>query len=148
MSRIFERFQVFAYAIRDTYHGSILVEMVFQSVPSAAPASNPNSLGFDPSSHPERNLVNLLVMTSYSDPALTDGLSKTLKEFVQGIDQTLEKEGVKDAHLYMNYASSWQDVLKGYGQENMAKMRAVARKYDEKGMFQRQVKGGFKLFTY
>jgi hypothetical protein len=47
----------------------------------------------------------------------------------------------------MNYAASWQDVLAGYGQESVEKMRLAAKKYDAKGMFQKQTKGGFKLFV-
>jgi hypothetical protein len=61
------------------------------------------------------------------------------------IDQIAVEEGVYDAHLYMNYAGSWQDVLGGYGPESLDVLRAVSLRYDKRRMFQRQVIGGFKL---
>lgn len=46
----------------------------------------------------------------------------------------------------MNYASAGQPVIEGYGEENVRFLREVSRKYDPKGVFQRRVPGGFKLF--
>ncbi|KAL2005552.1 hypothetical protein VTN00DRAFT_10045 [Thermoascus crustaceus] len=48
--------------------------------------------------------------------------------------------------LYLNYASSNQDPLDGYGVENVRKLQAVSKKYDPRGVFQQLVPGGFKLF--
>lgn len=120
--------------------------LVLQSVPAAAPPSNPNSLGFSPSSHPERDLVNVLVMFSYTDASATEGLLEEIKKVIWGIDRIARREGGGSEYVYMNYAGSWQDVFAGYGRGSMEEMRRVARKYDAVGMFQEQVKGGFKLF--
>jgi hypothetical protein len=72
-------------------------------------------------------------------------LEKGLKGLIQAIDAILDQEGVRDDHIYLNEAAAWQDPFKGYGQKNIDFMKQVAKKYDPKGMFQKQVVGGFKL---
>jgi hypothetical protein len=38
-----------------------------------------------------------------------------------------------------------QDPLSSYGPDNVAKIRAAAKKYDPKQVFQTRVPGGFKI---
>ncbi|KAK4624653.1 FAD-dependent monooxygenase sdcF [Fulvia fulva] len=59
-----------------------------------------------------------------------------------------EEHGVATDWLYLNYAEKWQDPIKGYGKDNVEFMRKVSRKYDPKGVFQRQLSGGFKLWNH
>ena len=47
--------------------------------------------------------------------------------------------------VYLDYANQVQDPIQSYGPENVARLRAAARKYDPRGVFQRLVPGGFKL---
>ena len=49
---------------------------------------------------------------------------------------------------YLNYADPSQDPLGSYGDENVARLREVSRKYDPAGFFQAQVPGGFKLRSH
>jgi len=46
---------------------------------------------------------------------------------------------------FMNYADKTQDPLAGYGADNVAKIRAAAKKFDPKGIFQTKAPGGFKI---
>lgn len=48
-------------------------------------------------------------------------------------------------YLYLDYADKTQDPLASYGSDNIAKMKAVAKKYDPSGVFQDLVPGGFKI---
>jgi len=48
-------------------------------------------------------------------------------------------------YIYLNYAGEKQDPLAGYGKANVAKMTALSKKYDPKGVFQKLVPGGFKI---
>lgn len=48
-------------------------------------------------------------------------------------------------YLYMNYASLFQDVIKGYGSSNKAKLKTIAKKYDPSAVFQVLQPGYFKL---
>jgi hypothetical protein len=125
---------------------NLTIACSIQSVPAAAPASNPNSLGFQPSSEPEKKLLNIGIAFQYENPAATEGLATAIEIFAKELDQIAREDRADDRHLYLNYAGSWQDVFGGYGTESVEKMRRVSRKYDRSGMFQRQVRGGFKLF--
>jgi hypothetical protein len=146
LSRIQAYFRQTSTALTDTYGpANLTIAVSIQSVPPAASASLPNSLGFDPSSHPELNLLNIGLAFQYDGDSATEDLDLAIKQFTQGIDQIAEEEGARDEHLYLNYAGSWQDVFAGYGNESLARMRAVAKKYDATGMFQKQVRGGYKL---
>jgi hypothetical protein len=55
------------------------------------------------------------------------------------------KLGVNVPFIYMNYADKPQDVLSGYGTNNLRKMAAASRKYDPNGVFQNLVPGGWKI---
>lgn len=109
--------------------------------------STPNSLGFPPDSHPERNLISVEVILDFEDGAAAERLVSASKEMVKGIEGIAQEEGALRSFKYANYAGAWQDVLGGYGEESVRLMREVSKKYDPEGVFQRQVKGGFKLFA-
>jgi hypothetical protein len=47
--------------------------------------------------------------------------------------------------LYMNDAARDQNPLASYGSESLAKLKAVAKKYDPRHVFQTLQNGGFLL---
>ncbi|KAH7389519.1 hypothetical protein DE146DRAFT_767847 [Phaeosphaeria sp. MPI-PUGE-AT-0046c] len=146
LHRIHESFKRTSYSLEAQYASANLTMAIsIQSVPAAAPASNPNSLGFSPLSHPETDLLNIGLAFQYDNPAASEGLEQAIKVLTSDIDKIAIEEGVQDPHIYLNYAGDWQDVFAGYGRESLERMRAVSMKYDRSGMFQRQVRGGFKL---
>jgi hypothetical protein len=147
LARIHTLFQNTSVALGENYPSAKLTTACsIQSVPAAPPNSNPNSLGFNSTLSPEKSLVNIGLAFQYEDPAATDALLQANKRLAEQVDRIAEEEGVKDPHLYLNYAGSWQDVFAGYGKESLENMRRVAKKYDKHGMFQKQVRGGFKLY--
>ncbi|EAT81770.1 hypothetical protein SNOG_10376 [Parastagonospora nodorum SN15] len=105
---------------------NLTVAISIQSVPATAPSSNPNILGFAAGSEAEKRLLNIGLAIQYEDPAATAGLDIATKRLAAQIDQIAIEEGVYDAHLYMNYAGSWQNVLGGYGQESLVVLREVS----------------------
>jgi hypothetical protein len=147
LSRINASFKRNSLAITELYaYANVTIACSIQSVPAAAPASNPNSLGFLPSSQPERELLNIGIALIYEDPAATVGLQAVTERITREIDQIATEDHTNDNHLYLNYAGGWQDVLGGYGNTSVEYLRDVSTKYDSRGMFQKQVRGGFKLF--
>lgn len=46
---------------------------------------------------------------------------------------------------YLNYVDETQHPLKSYGKKNINFIRAVAAKYDSKGVFQKKVVSGWKI---
>lgn len=147
LPQVHQAFRKTSLALTDEYADKGLVMAIsFQSVPPAAPASNPNSLGYVASSHPENNLFNIGIAFQFEDSTATEGLQTAIKRFTEDVDQIADKAGVKDGHIYLNYAGDWQDVFAGYGNDSLTEMRRVSQKYDRSGMFQKQVRGGFKLW--
>lgn len=53
--------------------------------------------------------------------------------------------GLLHDFVYLDYANQAQDPIATYGRENIASLKRVADRYDPRGVFQRQVPGGFKL---
>lgn len=53
--------------------------------------------------------------------------------------------GVQNDYIYMNYGSKFQNVIAGYGADNVSKLRDIAKQYDPKAVFQTLQPGHFKL---
>ena len=66
-------------------------------------------------------------------------------ELIDGIRDYAVSIGADNPYLYLDYADQTQDPLAGYGEENVKKMKAAAKKYDPHGLFQKLVPGGFKI---
>ena len=119
----------------------------FQPLPTAitskAASRGGNSLGL---SEADGNLFNLLMTVSWDNVADDERIEQHAKDLFQQSEDEARKLGLYHKYLYLNYAASWQDPFSGYGDEQKAKLQAVSRKYDPKGVFQKQVSGGFKLF--
>jgi len=101
-----------------------------------------NSLGLDPEDGP---LVLCLVTASWSDPADDDHINSVGKNLIEAVDAASKSAGVFHPFKYLNYAAKWQDPIRGYGAENVAKLKSTSRKYDPYRVFQKAVPGGFKL---
>ena len=103
-----------------------------------------NSLGLCQESS---NLVNLLLSAYWDDPADDDLVNAQAKAFWAGVKQAAVEMGVDNRYVYLNYASTWEDPIAGYGEDVKERLQRVSRKYDPEGVFQKQCPGGFKLFT-
>jgi hypothetical protein len=122
-------------------------ELTFQGLPPTPhEESHPNSLGFNPESEPEKDVVFLQVVFTYSDARADEGLQVALQDFVARLEKQIEEEDVHHDFVYLNFAATFQNPFAGYGEEQQEKLRSVARKYDPAGLFQKQLAGGFKLF--
>lgn len=119
--------------------------LTLQSIP--APPSNPsraNSLGFDPSSTPQKDLVLVLVSSFWDQPTVGSQITNATKDLIGEIEQLASGECILQPFIYENYAaSSFQAPLQSTGQIDY--FRDVARKYDPTGIFQGQLVGGWKL---
>ena len=68
-----------------------------------------------------------------------------IRKVMSRVNEEAERRGLGDRYRYMNYASMFQDVIAGYGEENKRMLKDVAKKYDPTGVFQRLQPGHFKL---
>ncbi|KAI1660379.1 putative oxidoreductase [Daldinia decipiens] len=67
------------------------------------------------------------------------------RELFQAIEDDAKRLGAYDPFIYPNYAASWQDPIASYGDERLRKLQRVRMDVDPKGVFSRQVPGGFKI---
>lgn len=119
----------------------------FQPMPTAitskAKSRGGSSLGLDDS---DGNLFNLLLGVSWDASADDARIERQSKELFEKAEVEAKKLGLYNKYVYLNYAASWQDPISGYGTANKARLQTVSKKYDPRGVFQKQVPGGFKLF--
>ncbi|OTB02040.1 hypothetical protein M426DRAFT_25053 [Hypoxylon sp. CI-4A] len=123
-----------------------ITQWIFQPLPRVfsqhSVAAGGNVLGL------ERNEVNAMMLQlstmvrtadqrAFAYSKVRDYVAE-MKEFAASVDGLLD-------WIYMNYADSTQDVLAGYGAENVKFMRDVADKYDPHQVFQKLCPGGFKI---
>ena len=70
---------------------------------------------------------------------------KLIQETYEMVIDLTKQRGLWDPYIFLNDTFMTQNVLRSYGTDSFAKMKAVSAKYDPHGMFQTQVPGGFKL---
>ncbi|KAJ0120688.1 FAD binding domain-containing protein [Diaporthe amygdali] len=109
---------------------SITSSMTLQSIP--APPSNPtrkNSLGFEPSSTPQEDLVLLLITNFWDDPEVGVQVEDGTQAFIENVMRATKDEGLARDFVYENYAASgFQKPLETTG--NLEAFQKVASKYD------------------
>jgi hypothetical protein len=108
--------------------------------------------------HPVTNGTNLFGLTpgrtddvmvdmtaAYNNKADDRRVQSVIAEIVNEQRALLKQTGHLMDFIYLNYADNSQKVLQSWGNENVAKLRDVSKKYDPNGVFQKQVPGGFKI---
>ncbi|KAL4759688.1 FAD-binding oxidoreductase [Aspergillus foveolatus] len=108
--------------------------------------------------HPVTNGTNLFGLTpgrtddvmvdmtaAYANQADDRLVQSVITDIVDEQRALLKRTGHLMDFIYLNYADISQDVLQSWGADNVAKLRAASDKYDPKGVFQKQVPGGFKI---
>ncbi|KAL6697232.1 FAD-binding domain-containing protein [Trichoderma pleuroticola] len=89
----------------------------------------------------------LIDMTAAYDNESDDVLVESvINDIVKKQRAFLESRGYLLDFIYLNYADISQNVLSTWGNKSLAKLRAVSKKYDPKGVFQKKSPGGYKLF--
>ncbi|OAL43510.1 bifunctional solanapyrone synthase [Pyrenochaeta sp. DS3sAY3a] len=76
-----------------------------------------------------------------------EAVGNILMETLDAIDTMTKQRGLYDRFIFPNDAYHRQDPLRSFGQNAYRKMRGIANTYDPDRIFQRQVPGGFKLWT-
>lgn len=101
-----------------------------------------NTLGLFESKEP---LLLLNIAWWWSNAADDARVLKAAQNIVDNSVAYAKSKGLDNEYLYMNYASQYQNVIPSYNATNLAKLKAIAKKYDPAGVFQRLSPGYFKL---
>ncbi|KAJ5794716.1 hypothetical protein N7457_001315 [Penicillium paradoxum] len=95
---------------------------------------------------PKRTDDVMIDMTaSYANKADDVLVQRVITDIVNKQRALLKSDGHLIDFIYLNYADISQNVLKSWGKNNIAKLRAASKKYDPNGVFQKQVPGGHKI---
>lgn len=103
-----------------------------------------NSLGLNPEE--TGPVVSVLLLTYWSDQSDDETVGETMKGILASIRDVAVGKHTDVEFIYLNYASKFQDPIASYGREIQHQLQQTSKKYDSKGLFQRGVPGGFKLF--
>ncbi|KAH8432049.1 FAD-binding oxidoreductase [Aspergillus melleus] len=103
-----------------------------------------SSLGLEAVNGP---VVSVLLLTYWKNRSDDEQVLGTMRGVLERIEEAVESRGQSVPFRFMNYSCTFQDPIASYGPENKQRMQNVSRKYDPKGMFQKGVPGGFKLFN-
>ncbi|KAL8906165.1 MAG: hypothetical protein Q9207_002198 [Kuettlingeria erythrocarpa] len=124
----------------------LVLSLVFQPVTEGILAKSrqlgQNSLGLSPSDGP---FVITLLNSVHVEMADDDRVVSAVHDLVANIDAAAAKRAKSVRYRFTNYGYKDQQILEGYGSQSIAALRAVSRKYDPSGFFQKTVPGGFKL---
>lgn len=108
--------------------------------------------------HPVTNGANMFGLTpgrtddvmvdmtaTYANKADDTLVRSVIRNIVDKQRALLQSHGHLMDFIYLNYADISQEVLQSWGADNVAKLKAVSKKYDPQGVFQKQVPGGYKI---
>ena len=87
----------------------------------------------------------MLISAQWEDTAANTLVQGAAADITREIDATAKDMGLLHEFIYLNYANQVQDPIGSYGSENAENLTKASRMYDPKGVFQKQVPGGFKL---
>jgi hypothetical protein len=123
-----------------------ITQAMFQSIPTVfskhSVERGGNVMGLDKE---DRNAIMLLfdiAVKTAEEEAIARPLLRSYGEKMQ--EFAASRNSLVDWQ-FMNYADAYQDPLASYGAENVEKIRAAARKFDPRGIFQTKAPGGFKI---
>ncbi|KAF3923711.1 hypothetical protein ABW20_dc0104210 [Dactylellina cionopaga] len=89
------------------------------------------------------NLVNIDI--SWSNEVDDERVIAAAQNIVKRSIAAAKARGLYNKYLYQNYAALQQDVFPSYGPANYAKLKAVSKKYDPAGVWQKLQPGYFKI---
>ncbi|RYP42180.1 hypothetical protein DL768_010379 [Monosporascus sp. mg162] len=101
-----------------------------------------NAKAIPPSDGP---LFVLLINPIWKLPEDDNRIFTAVDNLVAEFRALASEKGLLHRYIFPNYAYQNDDIIAGYGEESVSKLRETSKKYDPEGIFQKGVPGGFKL---
>jgi hypothetical protein len=89
----------------------------------------------------------MLLSAQWTDTSSNVVVHDVASNLMKDLKDIARRMGMLQHFIYLNYANEAQNPIASYGKGNRETLRNVGRVYDPSGVFQRQVPGGFKLFS-
>ncbi|KAI1746614.1 putative FAD-binding oxidoreductase [Xylaria castorea] len=128
--------------IRNLTAGSIAVgwQPISTSAIAAGHVRGGNALGLE-----NVNQTWLAIDVGWWDAEDDAAANEATASLIARIEDATKSSGQHVDYIFMNDAAVTQNVIGHYGTVNVARLRAVQRRYDPREIFQKLVPGGFKL---
>ena len=84
-------------------------------------------------------------MLLWEDAQYDDVVNEAAENWFHAVKKVTQDMGMGHRYEFANYAGPFQDIMASYGPENHQFLKEVSHKYDPRGLFQKAVKGGYKL---
>ncbi|KAK4120958.1 FAD-binding domain-containing protein [Parathielavia appendiculata] len=101
-----------------------------------------NAMNIPPSDGP---LFIILINPCWTQPRDDSRIFAAVEAMLAEFRRLAREKELLHRYIFTNYAYHKDDVLAGYGEESLARLRVVRRTYDPEGLFQTCVSGAFKL---
>ncbi|KAK3297312.1 uncharacterized protein B0H64DRAFT_391891 [Chaetomium fimeti] len=133
-----------AAADNSTISPYLIYHPISSNILEAMQVNGGNALGLKPEDGP---LMIVQLNLAWTSAAMDELVETSSKELIEKVNALAASRGAssKNGYVYMNYAGKTQDVYAGYGKQNVAKLRRVAKKYDPREKFGELWQGYFKL---
>ncbi|KFY61752.1 hypothetical protein V496_04910 [Pseudogymnoascus sp. VKM F-4515 (FW-2607)] len=146
LSKIFDISNATVHKIMPQINGGIKWTIMMEPFPALmdnfGENNGGNSLGLGAETG---DRIVILQLTHFDDHEANDLVETELRNMFDEISSVASEMGLLRRFQYLNYANKQQNPIASYGPENVAGLQATSKKYDPKGLFQRQAPGGFKL---
>lgn len=104
--------------------------------------ANTTSQGLDPKEGP---LVVAEICMTWKMAEDDEFMRREGSKYLEDCISLARQMGKEHRFIFPNYAWPTEAVMEGYGQDRLAVLRDVAKKWDPEGFFQGQFVGGFKI---
>lgn len=91
------------------------------------------------------DLILMQLVPLWMSPADDKTMHHLSRDWVKEVQAYTQRMGTANEWLYLNYADGFQNPIASYGERSVRFLRSVAIKYDPEGVFQKALRGGFKL---
>lgn len=107
--------------------------------------SRPASATFQGLTPKEGPLVVVEICMTWKNAEDDEFMHEAICKYLEDALSLAKEMGLTHPFIFPNYAWPTEAVMKGYGEDRLAVLREVARKWDPEGFFQSQFVGGFKI---
>ncbi|KAI1842929.1 hypothetical protein JX266_010947 [Neoarthrinium moseri] len=101
-----------------------------------------NAMAIPPSDGP---LFVILIKPIWTQPRDDGRIFAAVGGLVDELRRLAKEKGLLHRYIFTNYGYQKDDIIAGYGEKSVARLRETRRKYDPEDVFSRGVPGGFKL---
>lgn len=126
----------------DVIDADTMVALTFQPLTKNHLSHTDNVFGIDPADGP---LICHFLQVSWLDVTKSNFYNRFARSIFDEIENAVQKMEAAHPFRYMNYAADFQDVYASYGEESLARLRAIRDNVDQHHVFTRLVPGGLEL---